>query len=184
MPREQRASDAERELVVARLRDACAEGRLTADELAERVAAAYAARTYAELDRLTADLPRGTRPLPHRPAPSVPGARPFTERVLSPAPREHVAAQVLSRLGPLLDERGYSLARRDDDAIVFERERRPRWTIAVAILVFPIGLVALTHKQRRRIVVTLAPACGGGTELTVYGSAPLALRRAFAELSG
>ena len=52
-----RASDAEREAVVARLRDAAGEGRLTVEELAERVAAAYAAGTREELEPLTADLP-------------------------------------------------------------------------------------------------------------------------------
>ena len=52
-----RASDAEREAVVGRLRDAAGEGRLTVEELAERIDAAYAARTRDELDPLTADLP-------------------------------------------------------------------------------------------------------------------------------
>jgi hypothetical protein len=52
-----RASDAEREAVVARLRDAAGEGRLTVEELAERIDAAYAAKTHADLDTLTADLP-------------------------------------------------------------------------------------------------------------------------------
>ena len=52
-----RASDAEREAVVARLRDAAGEGRLTVEELAERVDAAYAAGTREELEPLTADLP-------------------------------------------------------------------------------------------------------------------------------
>jgi hypothetical protein len=52
-----RASDAEREAVVTRLRDAASEGRLTVEELAERIDAAYAARTQAELEPLTADLP-------------------------------------------------------------------------------------------------------------------------------
>jgi uncharacterized protein DUF1707/cell wall-active antibiotic response 4TMS protein YvqF len=52
-----RASDAEREAVVARLRRAAEEGRLTVEELAERVDAAYAAKTQAELEPLTADLP-------------------------------------------------------------------------------------------------------------------------------
>jgi uncharacterized protein DUF1707/cell wall-active antibiotic response 4TMS protein YvqF len=52
-----RASDAEREAVVARLRDAAGEGRLTVEELAERIDAAYAARTQAELEPLTRDLP-------------------------------------------------------------------------------------------------------------------------------
>jgi len=52
-----RASDAEREAVADRLQRAAAEGRLTAEELDERLGVAYAARTRAELEPLTADLP-------------------------------------------------------------------------------------------------------------------------------
>jgi DUF1707 SHOCT-like domain/Cell wall-active antibiotics response LiaF, C-terminal len=52
-----RASDAEREQTVARLRDATAEGRLTLDEFSQRIEDAYAARTHDTLAALTADLP-------------------------------------------------------------------------------------------------------------------------------
>lgn len=52
-----RASDAERERVVSFLRDQAAEGRLTPDELDERVGRAYAALTRGELQRLVRDLP-------------------------------------------------------------------------------------------------------------------------------
>jgi hypothetical protein len=52
-----RASDAEREATVVRLREAAAEGRLTVEELATRIDAAYAATTQAELEPLTSDLP-------------------------------------------------------------------------------------------------------------------------------
>jgi len=52
-----RASDADREAVTVRLRDAASEGRLEPDELEERVDAALRARTYGELSRLVADLP-------------------------------------------------------------------------------------------------------------------------------
>ena len=54
---ELRVSDAEREATVVRLREAGGEGRLTLEELAERVEAADAARTRGDLDALTADLP-------------------------------------------------------------------------------------------------------------------------------
>jgi hypothetical protein len=54
-----RASDAEREQLVARLRDASAEGRLTLEEFVERMTRAYEARTHAELDELVYDLPAG-----------------------------------------------------------------------------------------------------------------------------
>lgn len=52
-----RASDADRELIAERLREAAAEGRLFADELEERLGAALSARTYGELDAVVADLP-------------------------------------------------------------------------------------------------------------------------------
>ncbi|MGW6873880.1 DUF1707 SHOCT-like domain-containing protein [Streptomyces xanthophaeus] len=54
---ELRASDADRDRVVERLRDAVAEGRLDMDEFEERLEAAYKSRTYAELEPLTRDLP-------------------------------------------------------------------------------------------------------------------------------
>lgn len=56
-----RASDADRELTVERLREAHAEGRLTAEEFSERVDEAYAARTHGDLAPLTRDLPSPAR---------------------------------------------------------------------------------------------------------------------------
>src|SRR6201981_1631232 len=55
-PRDLRASDADRDRVLAMLGDAMSDGRLTADEHAERVQRAIAARTLGELAELTADL--------------------------------------------------------------------------------------------------------------------------------
>ena len=56
---EVRASDAEREATIEQLRVAAAEGRLTFEELADRIEAAGTARTRQELAPLTADLPAG-----------------------------------------------------------------------------------------------------------------------------
>jgi hypothetical protein len=56
-----RAGDADREIVAARLRDEHLAGRLDADELDRRVGRCLAARTYAELNALTADLPADRR---------------------------------------------------------------------------------------------------------------------------
>jgi hypothetical protein len=52
-----RASDADREALVARLQKALAEGRLDLDEFGQRAGAAYTAVTTAELAQLVADLP-------------------------------------------------------------------------------------------------------------------------------
>jgi Domain of unknown function (DUF1707)/2TM domain len=63
-PEHIRVSDDERERVVARLHRHCAAGRLSAEELDERIGHAYAARTGAELEQVTADLP--AEPGPYR----------------------------------------------------------------------------------------------------------------------
>ena len=64
-PQQLRASDADRERVAETLREAAGDGRLTMDELDERLDAAYAAKTYAELVPITRDLPdTGSGPAP------------------------------------------------------------------------------------------------------------------------
>jgi hypothetical protein len=62
---EMRASDADRDRVMEVLRAAAGEGRLTLDELDERLEAALSSRTLGELATLTADLIAG---------PGMPGA--------------------------------------------------------------------------------------------------------------
>ena len=52
-----RASDADREVVVATLREAYTAGRLNLDEFDERTTAAYESKTWGDLRMLTADLP-------------------------------------------------------------------------------------------------------------------------------
>ena len=66
-----RASDAERDEVAAVLSEALAQGRLTSTELAERIDAAYSAKTRAELVPLTADLPDDLRRAPAGPISAV-----------------------------------------------------------------------------------------------------------------
>jgi hypothetical protein len=60
-----RISDADRERVTERLREHYAEGRLSSDELEERITAALSAKTYGDLRRLMADLPDAA-PVPPR----------------------------------------------------------------------------------------------------------------------
>ena len=69
-----RASHADREQVIEALKDAFVHGRLTKDELDARAGRTLAARTCAELDAVTADIPPA-RAAPGRPARwSRPGA--------------------------------------------------------------------------------------------------------------
>jgi hypothetical protein len=84
-----RTSDADRERVTARLRDHFAEGRLTRDELDERITAALNARTFGDLRRVLADLPE--------PRPVAPQRGPLVA-----APRPYLALRRGPRLFPLL----------------------------------------------------------------------------------
>ena len=81
---ELRASDAERERVVAFLREHALAGRLNDEELEERIGLAYAAVTVGDLERLIADLPARppARPAPAARAPPPPPPRPNFKPVL------------------------------------------------------------------------------------------------------
>jgi hypothetical protein len=75
-----RAADHDRQRVAERLHGALGEGRLSLQEYDERVRAAYAARTYTDLDGLLTDLPAarpGTLAVPanQRPVPQAPVPR-------------------------------------------------------------------------------------------------------------
>ncbi|MER7835509.1 DUF1707 domain-containing protein [Streptomyces sp. NPDC096040] len=81
---ELRASDADRDRIADILREALAEGRLTADEHAERVEGVLSAKTVGELEVFIRDLPAAHArpaapaytPVPPRPAPGAIPAEP------------------------------------------------------------------------------------------------------------
>lgn len=82
-----RASDAERERTATLLREHTAAGRLSPEELSERLDGAYAARTVGELEALVADLPAVADP-----------AHALTRPARSPA-RERARRRVLHVAG-------------------------------------------------------------------------------------
>jgi hypothetical protein len=91
-----RASDSDREGVVAALREAFTEGRLTLDEFDERTSAAYAAKTWGQLRELTDDLP--SPPVLSVKGGGRPGLEP--ERALDAGEQPPAALPPLSRMGP------------------------------------------------------------------------------------
>ncbi|GAB2986823.1 DUF1707 domain-containing protein [Streptomyces pseudoechinosporeus] len=96
-PTELRASDADRDRTADILREALAEGRLTAEEHAERVEEVFRAKTVGELEPLVRDLPgehrrsatRAYQPPPNHPTPGAvpPVAEENVVAVLSSATR-------------------------------------------------------------------------------------------------
>ncbi|MCW2765901.1 MAG: hypothetical protein JWO11_1860 [Nocardioides sp.] len=83
-PGQLRVSDEDRHRVAETLREAAGEGRLDLNELDQRLEAAYAAKTYAELVPITSDLPAHDGPTP-----AVPGTG--SPPVVGPATQRHVA---------------------------------------------------------------------------------------------
>jgi hypothetical protein len=76
-----RVSDADREQVTSRLREHFAEGRLTSEELDERITATLNAKTFGELRGILADLPEpGPLGPQSEPVPSGWAARPVYYR--------------------------------------------------------------------------------------------------------
>jgi class 3 adenylate cyclase len=96
-----RASDADRERTVAALRDHFGAGRLSDDELAERIALAYNSKTLAELDGVLLDLPSHESALPatspRRRAPAR-RTRTNTGRALAKSVRIHATIYVVVNL--------------------------------------------------------------------------------------
>jgi hypothetical protein len=182
-----RASDADRDEVVTLLRRHAAVGRLTVEELDERCAHALSAKTIGDLSRLVEDLPREPSPpappVKPRTSPRMPGRYHFAETWRAPTTAERAMGELMEHVAPPLARHGYALVARSPYRLVFARERRPVWTILLAIFLFPFGLLALLYKDRAQIAIDLHPE-GRHTLVSATGIAPLDVRRAFAQLEG
>jgi len=187
-PRPLRAGDSDRAAVVHLLRAHHLEGRLTVEEFEDRVGRAHAAVTLIELGDLHSDLPElparrgpGVATRGDRRPPRAPGIFSFVERVeldVSPAVAREEAFE---HIAPALARVGYELSV-VGGALMFRRHSRPTWTVLVAIFTFPIGLLALMHRNTDEVIVEIQAGPHGGTELIAHGVGPLAVRRAFATL--
>ncbi|MFI8101841.1 DUF1707 domain-containing protein [Streptomyces sp. NPDC086023] len=150
---ELRASDADRERVAERLRDALAEGRLDMGEFEERLEAAFKARTYAELAPLTRDLPApgGTAPAP------LPYAAP-------PAGAPAGASSWPARIGGTGTSSGAV-------AVMSGFQRKGRWTVPArfdAVAFWGGGEIDLREATfAEREVVLNCVAVMGGIQITV-----------------
>lgn len=185
-----RASDRDRDDVAEHLRKHCVEGRITLEELEERLEGVMAAATVADLSGFISDLPplaarrnsaTGTAAAPAKAGPV--GVFPFSHRVVVPASPEETNWEVVSKLAPRLADYGYQLATQSPAGLVFECRSRPPWTILVAIFAFPLGLFALAVRRNERIVISLEPHPAGGTAMIVRGNAPRRVRKAFLSLT-
>jgi hypothetical protein len=184
-----RASDRDRARVASELRVHCVEGRITVEELETRLDQAMSARTIHELATVVHDLPKIRVPTEIREPRGVvragpPGVHPFTRRILVPASLTRTHAVALDTIAPGLNGYGYELKRSSSQALEFERHRSRALARVVAVLLFPIGLLALLGGSGpERVVITFEPHGTGETTMVVHGRATRRVRKAFAELS-
>jgi Domain of unknown function (DUF1707) len=91
-----RTSDAERQRVAELLRDACGEGRLTPEELEERLDRLFAGTTVADITVLVRDLPGGGAVIPRH------GRGPAPRHVVRPVPARRRGVSPAVPLGVVL----------------------------------------------------------------------------------
>jgi len=97
-----RVSNLDREHLVEVLKAAFVQGRLTKDDFDLRVGQALAARTFAELTALTADLPAGLVKAQQRPTTARVQTRPVVSNVVPAGARVVIAAASLGMLAGVL----------------------------------------------------------------------------------
>jgi Domain of unknown function (DUF1707) len=185
-----RASDADRERVIGVLRRHHEDGRITSEELDERIGTVWATKYASGLAEVTADLPDlDRRPQPPPPAaaaaralPRWPGRRGFAVRWRAPATPVETMVEILGDVAPPLNSAGYALTERHGERVVFVNRRIPGWVALPVVLLFPFGLFALLIRTEDRITIELVPQPDGSTLIYAGGIAPLPVRRAFAQL--
>jgi DUF1707 SHOCT-like domain len=94
----QRASDADREHVVNTLKAAYVHGLVTKDEFDARVSQVFAARTYAELAVITADIPAGLAAAQQPPRPTPARGNAPAHANVGPGDRAIIATAVFAVL--------------------------------------------------------------------------------------
>lgn len=142
LPDRLRVSDADRHRVSDFLRAAAGDGRLTIEELQERLDRAYAAKTYRELAELTADLPNADQPL-------IPIRRAISER------RSEMALPAAQLVG------GTPSGSSTTIAVFGSGSRGGRWVVPNTYQAFALyGAVELDLRE----------AMFEGTETTIFAS--------------
>ncbi len=137
-----RVSDADRDQTAEVLREAAGQGRLTLDELDQRLDQVYAAKTYADLDTVTHDLPASGAPAP------APGAIGGYDARVGGTPGSKISIAVMS-----------------------ETRRSGQWVVPATCVAFAfMGGVVLDLRQARfseREVTIQAYAWMGGVTIIV-----------------
>jgi uncharacterized protein DUF1707 len=169
-----RASHADREQVIEALKVAFTQGRLTGEDLDARTGQALAAQTYAELNAVTADIPRAPR-LAARPDEAADAALARADVAVPPGPtRRWPLARAAAKSGGFLViaavvvQSGNIIANGDYGAATgsYHSWIRVLNVLAVALVVTALvilgrGLAASAKQRRSRKKLPPRPASSG-----------------------
>jgi hypothetical protein len=97
-------------------------------------------------------------------------------RFRSPLEETALRGEHLNDLLAAMSDQGYAASAVTADGARFDRRHRPAWTIYVAVLLWPLGLLALLRVKRVGLQVRSEPAEDGGTLVVVAGTLTQALR--------
>ena len=96
-------------------------------------------------------------------------------RFRSPLDETALRGEHLNDLLAAMSDQGYAASAITADGARFDRRHRPVWTIYVAVLFWPLGLLALLRVKRVAVHVRADPT-EGGTLVVVAGTLAQALR--------
>jgi hypothetical protein len=102
----------------------------------------------------------------------------FDFRYESKRPPTSVLRECLAVWTGQLAENGYTLTSQSDVGVSYRRKYWRWYAIALAVLLFPIGLLFLLVKEEATITATIATE-GTGSVLLITGTAPRNVRDAF-----
>lgn len=146
-PRDLRCSDADRETVAETIRQAAGDGRLTLDEMSDRLDVVYSARTYRDLEPAVRDLP-GAR------VPGLPPMLPGRSAARSDVPAVSGPGQVVVPSGTPVNQNAV--------AIFSETKREGTWLVPVDYA--GVAVFGSVHLDLREALLA-------GPEITIQANA-------------
>jgi hypothetical protein len=108
--------------------------------------------------------------------------RTFSREVTAERRREAVLTDAHQAVTVPLARHGYALDSQTDASLIYVCTYRPWYVILIAIVLFPIGLLALLHVERAYITITFEQD-GGTTHMVMSGEGSKKVREAFETLS-
>jgi hypothetical protein len=102
----------------------------------------------------------------------------FSREIITDKQPATLLSECIAEWSGQLAQHNYVLTTQSEAGLSFHKRYWPTWAIAVAVLLFPFGLVALFAKDDATITATFTPS-DKGTVMLVSGKAPKSVVHAF-----